>query len=198
MSQSLSPTTKGRFVSNLEQKDFQILDEGKPQNIEFFSRERSQPVVAGFLIDLSNSSRAQWKNFQTAATELILTLLPGKEKFSGYLIGYGNKAEPDGQHHHRSRAFRFQAPRPEARRWRHDCSMPFIWPAPTAALIQGRSLFRTARRVLIVVGDGTRAIPTKEDSLEEALEVAQRNLVTIYGISTVSYGFTNESSDNTT
>ena len=28
--------------------------------------------------------------------------------------------------------------------------------------------------------------------------MAQRNLVTIYGISTVSYGFTNESSDNLT
>ena len=84
---------KGRFVSNLEKKDFQILDEGKPQNISFFSRERNQPVVAGFLIDLSNSSRPQWKTFQTAASELVLALLPGKEKFSGYLIGYGEKAE---------------------------------------------------------------------------------------------------------
>lgn len=74
---------KGRFVSNLEQKDFQIFDEGKLQNIEFFSRERAQPVVAGILLDLSNSSRTQWKHFQDAATELALTLLPGKEKFSG-------------------------------------------------------------------------------------------------------------------
>jgi hypothetical protein len=89
---------KGRFISNLEKKDFEILDEGKPQTINFFSRERSQPVVAGFLIDLSNSSRAQWKNFQTAATELVLTLLPGKEKFSGYMIGYGNKAELQCSH----------------------------------------------------------------------------------------------------
>src|SRR6266550_2499596 len=32
---------KGRFVSNLEKQDFQILDEGKPQSINFFSRERS-------------------------------------------------------------------------------------------------------------------------------------------------------------
>ena len=72
---------KGRFISNLEKKDFQILDEGKPQTINFFSRERSQPVVAGFLIDLSNSSRAQWKNFQTAATELVLTLASGAISF---------------------------------------------------------------------------------------------------------------------
>ncbi len=74
---------KGRFISNLEKKDFQILDEGKPQTINFFSRERSQPVVAGFLIDLSNSSRAQWKNFQTAATELVLDLASGQGKVFG-------------------------------------------------------------------------------------------------------------------
>ncbi len=66
---------KGRFVSNLEKKRLPgSSTKGKPQNIEFFSRERAQPVVAGFLLDLSNSSRTQaWKHFQDAATELALT-----------------------------------------------------------------------------------------------------------------------------
>src|SRR5579872_3163802 len=63
---------KGRFVSNLDQQDFQIFDQGKQQTISYFSRERSQPVVAGFLLDLSNSSRIQWKNYQDAAIELVL------------------------------------------------------------------------------------------------------------------------------
>src|SRR5579859_5729 len=43
---------KGRFVSNLDAKDFRIFDEGKEQTIEYFNRERSQPVVVGFLIDI--------------------------------------------------------------------------------------------------------------------------------------------------
>src|SRR5579883_2799461 len=30
---------KGRFVSNLEQKDFQIFDQGKEQTIGYFTRE---------------------------------------------------------------------------------------------------------------------------------------------------------------
>src|SRR3984893_1497703 len=76
---------KGRFVSNLEQSDFKILEQGKEQNIRFFSRERNQPVVVGFLMDLSNSSRIQWKNYQDAAMDLVLTLLPGDKKFAGYL-----------------------------------------------------------------------------------------------------------------
>src|SRR5262245_20529426 len=36
---------KGRFVSNLVKKDFRVLDEGKPQNIEFFSHDEKQPIV---------------------------------------------------------------------------------------------------------------------------------------------------------
>src|SRR4029077_19454988 len=50
---------------------------------------------------------------------------------------------------------------------------------------------------LMVGGDGNDNASTK--TLQEVLEVAQRNLVTIYGISTVAYGFTNnEASDNLT
>ena len=184
---------KGRFISNLEKKDFQILDEGKPQAINFFSRERSQPVVAGFLIDLSNSSRAQWKNFQTAATELVLTLLPGKDKFSGYLIGYGNKAElmvnttidPENM------VAKLRDLKPGGGAALYDA----IYMACTnRALVQGEPF--EPRRVLIVIGDGNDNSSKK--TLQEALEVAQRNLVTIYGISTVSYGFTSEGSDNLT
>src|SRR5262245_22174722 len=44
---------RGRFVSNLERKDFEIVDNGRRQTINYFSRERAQPVVVGFLIDLS-------------------------------------------------------------------------------------------------------------------------------------------------
>ncbi|MGP8247551.1 MAG: VWA domain-containing protein, partial [Bryobacteraceae bacterium] len=41
---------KGRYVSNLEAKDFRILDEGKPQKITFFSHDQRQPIVVGFLV----------------------------------------------------------------------------------------------------------------------------------------------------
>jgi VWFA-related protein len=53
------------------------------------------------------------------------------------------------------------------------------------------------RRVVIVVGDGNDNSSTK--TLKEVIEVAQKNLVTIYGISTISYGFVNpDASDNLT
>jgi Ca-activated chloride channel homolog len=184
---------KGRFVSNLEKKDFQILDEGKPQTIEFFSRERAQPVVAGLLLDLSNTSRTQWKHFQDAATELMLALLPGKEKFSGYLIGYGNKAELMINTTSDPEPFvsKIKDLKPGGGAALYDA----IYMACTnRALIKGEPF--EPRRVLIVVGDGNDNSSKK--TLQEVLEVAQRNLVTIYGISTTSYGFTSEGSDNLT
>src|SRR5690348_12988553 len=55
---------KGKFVTDLDQQDFRIYDEGKEQKIKFFTRERSQPVVVGFLVDMSNASRLHWKNYQ--------------------------------------------------------------------------------------------------------------------------------------
>jgi len=182
---------KGRFISNLEQKDFQVLEQGKPQSIEFFSRERNQPVVVGFLVDLSNSSRTQWKNFQGAATDLVLTLLPGKEKFSGYLIGYGNQAElmvntttdPDAL------VSKIRDLKPGGGAALYDA----IYMACTRrALVQGEPV--EPRRVLIVIGDGNDNASKK--TLEEVLEIAQRNLVTIYGISTTSYGFRSEGDAN--
>ena len=85
---------KGKFVTDLKEEDFKIYDEGKLQKISYFSRERNQPVVVGFLLDLSNASRLHWKNYQDSAIELALALIPDDDKrFSGYLITYGNEAE---------------------------------------------------------------------------------------------------------
>ena len=84
---------KGRFVSDLNAKDFKIFDEGKEQKIEFFTRERNQPVVVGFLLDLSSASKIHWKTYQEAAIDLISTLLPNDPKYSGYLITYSTDAE---------------------------------------------------------------------------------------------------------
>src|ERR1051325_716041 len=61
---------RGKFVTDLQAKDFRILDEGKPQKIEFFSHAEKQPIVVGLLLDLSNANRIHWKRFQEAAKEL--------------------------------------------------------------------------------------------------------------------------------
>src|SRR5271157_352437 len=84
---------KGKFVSNLEAKDFRILDEGKPQRLTFFSHSEKQPIVVGFLVDQSNTMRIHWTKYQDAILEMIWALIPGDPQYSGYLISYSNEAE---------------------------------------------------------------------------------------------------------
>jgi len=50
------------------------------------------------------------------------------------------------------------------------------------------------RRVLIIIGDGHDTASKK--TLDEVIEIAQRKLVTIYGMSTVAYGFNSEGEKN--
>lgn len=182
---------KGRFVSNLDQKDFKVFDEGQLQNIQFFTRERSQPVVVGFLLDLSNASRIHWVKYQEAAMELILALMPGDPKYSGYLISYSNDAElqvnttsdPD------KLVDKLRKLKPGGGAALYDA----IYIACTnRKLVKGEPV--EPRRVIVVIGDGHDTASKK--TLDQVVELAQRNLVTIYGVSTQAFGFTAEGDSN--
>ena len=182
---------KGRFVSNLEAKDFKIYDQDKEQRIEFFSHDRNQPVVVGFLIDLSNDSRVHWKNYQEAAIDLVLHILPGDKKFSGYLISFAN--EPELQVNTTTEADtmveKLRKMKPGGGSSLYDA---IYMACRHRQVVEGEPY--DPRRVLIVIGDGHDNASKK--SLEEVIEIAQRSLVTIYGMSTVSFGFTNEGDQN--
>jgi Ca-activated chloride channel homolog len=182
---------QGKFVTNLDANDFHIFDEGKEQKINFFSRERSQPVVVGFLIDLSNGMRIHWKTYQDAAMELILNMLPGDKKFSGYLITYGNQAELQVNTASDSEKMveKLRKLKPGGGSALYDA---IYMACTTRELVNGEPY--EPRRVLIVIGDGHDTASKK--TLEETLEVAQRNLVTIYAMSTVSFGFDTEGDKN--
>ncbi len=181
---------KGRFVSDLDQKDFQVFEENKPQTIRFFTRERSQPVVIGFLLDLSSASRVHWKNYQAAITELVQILLTGDKKYSGYLIDYAQDAEVAVN--------TTNDPEPIVDKIRQlkpgggSALFDAIYMACTSRkLVQGEPI--EPRRIIVILGDGHDN--ASKHSLQQVIELAQRNLVTVYCISTEAFGFANESSD---
>ncbi len=182
---------KGKFVSNLDKGDFKIVDGGREQKIQFFTRERNQPVVIGFLMDASNASRIHWKNYQDAAIELIYTLLPNDKKYSGYLVSYANEAE--------LQANTTTDPEKLVEKIRKmkagggAALYDAIYIACTSrTLVKGEPI--EPRRILVIIGDGHDSASKK--TLDQVLEIAQRNLVTIYGVSTTAYGFGNEGDKN--
>ncbi len=184
---------QGRFVSSLELKDFKLYDEGKPQVIRYFSHEQSQPVVVGFLIDMSNANRLHWKTYQEAAIDLVTQLLPGDKRFSGYLVSYSNDAEllVDTTWDSEKIIDKIRKMKPGGGAALYDA----IYLACTRRLqVKGEPL--EPRRVLVIIGDGHDNASHR--SLEEVLEIAQRKMVTIFGISTKAFGFTAEGEANLT
>ena len=182
---------KGRFITDLEQSDFKLFDQGKEQTIRYFNRERNQRVVVGFLVDLSNQSLGQWKSLQEATVELVLNLLPGDKKYAGYLIGFGNEAElmvnttsdPDPI------VQRLGKISPSGGAAFYDA----VYMACTSRkLVDGEPV--DPRRVIVVIGDGHDNASSK--TLDQVIELAQRYQVTINAMSTDAYGFTSDSGKN--
>jgi len=181
---------RGKFISNLEAKDFRVLDEGRPQRVKFFSHQEKQPIVVGFLVDLSNNSRIHWKTYQDALLELIWNLLPGDERFSGYLVSYSNEAEllVNTTSDSEKLADKVRKMKPGGGAALFDA----IYKAcTTRSLVKGEPY--EPRRIIIVIGDGHNNAGAH--SMGEVLELAQRNLVTIYAVSTTAFGFVNEDRD---
>jgi Ca-activated chloride channel homolog len=178
---------KGKFVSNLTARDFRIFDEGRPQRIRFFNHSQKQSVVVGFLLDLSNASRIHWDKYKDAVEELVWEVLPGDKKYTGYLITYSNEAEVavnttwDGEKI-TSRINKLKAGGGAAL---YDA----IYLACTKRdLVKGEPY--EPRRVIVVIGDGHDS--ASNHTLDQVLELAQRNQVTVYAVSTMAFGFAND------
>jgi hypothetical protein len=183
---------RGYFVSNLTVEDFRVLDEGRPQRIKLFSHAEKQPIVVGFLVDLSSASANHWKDYQEGIEQLIWALLPGeKDKYrQGYLITYGNEADLvvnttwDGQ----AMVEKIEKMKPGGGSALYDA----IYMACTSReVVKGEPY--EPRRVIVIIGDGHNNTGSKSQA--EVIEIAKRNMVTIYGFSTVAYGFTSDEQD---
>ena len=185
---------KGRFVSNLEEKDFRIQDEGRTQKITYFFHDTPgtrQHTVIGFLVDMSSGNLSHWDKFKDATKEMIWGLLPNDPNYTGYLISYSTKEQLEVN-------TTFD---PDKLTDRVDRMKP----GGGAALYNAIRMACTdrklvpgepyqPRRVIIIVGDGHDT--ASEYTLDQAIELAQRNLVTVFGVSTLAFGGTSDDSDN--
>src|SRR6187397_62641 len=66
---------QGRLVPDLEQEDFSILDNGKPQNITFFEDE-VRPFTAVVMLDFSASMTANLELLKRASEQFLIRMLP--------------------------------------------------------------------------------------------------------------------------
>ncbi len=81
---------RGRFIGNLQQQNFGLLDDHKPPaEVYNFTQQTDLPLRVGLMIDTSSSIRQRFTFEQNAAKEFLLQVLrPGKDE--AFVEGFDN------------------------------------------------------------------------------------------------------------
>jgi VWFA-related protein len=169
---------RGRFVTNLEKEQFDVFEGKNPQKILEFTRESDLPLRLGVLIDTSNSIRDRFRFQQEAALEFLRSVLrPGQDK--AVVFGFDTAplvvADLTDDMAVLERAIRDL--RPGGGTSLYDAVLAAC--RDKLALDQPKHKFR---RALIILSDGEDT--QSRYSRDQALEMAHKADVVIYGIST--------------
>ncbi len=79
------------LVGNLEKNDFVVLEDGKQQQIKYFTRETDVPLTIGLLVDVSRSQENLIDEERSAASQFFAKVLRPKDE--AFLIGFGEDSE---------------------------------------------------------------------------------------------------------
>jgi len=173
----------GKFVRNLNEADFAILDDHKPpQSIVNFRRETDLPIDLGLLLDTSGSVRSRFEFEQAAAVGFLQSTI--RQKFDkAFVLGFNGRSDltqdftdnpsllADGVHR------------------LHDGGGTALYDAIYRACRNKLSKDKEdhpVRRAIVVLSDGEDN--QSEVGEAEAIEMAQRAEVLIYAISTDDSG----------
>ena len=169
----------GRFVRNLTQNDFTILDNKKPpKSISSFSAQTDLPLRVGLLIDASSSIRERFRFEQEAASEFLASIVRPKVD-KAFVLGFDSNSEvtQDFTNDTGMLAKGVRMLRPGGGTAMYDA----IYQACRHKLLETGDR-EPVRKAIIIVSDGddNQSLVTRE----EAVEMAQRAEVIIYAIST--------------
>jgi Ca-activated chloride channel family protein len=169
------------FITDLEQSDFKVLENGTAQTIRFFGRETDLPLRIGLLLDTSNSIRPRLQFEQEAAID-FLTKVIRRNKDMAFLMTFDNEPEIVQDYTgdlsllndaiRKQRAGGGTALDDAIYRASEKLSNP---PLPSGADPE-------VRRVIVVISDGDDNL--SDHALSEAIEGAIRAETAIYAIST--------------
>lgn len=173
----------GKFVRNLNQNDFSILDDHKPpQAILNFRRETDLPLHMALLIDVSGSVDARFDFEKTAATSFLQhTLRAGFDK--AVVVGFNSHSQMTQDFTDNVQLL--SAGVHKLRNGGGTALYDAVYRACKEKFLKDRP-DRPVRKAIIVVSDGEDN--QSEISKAQAIEMAQRSEVIIYAISTDDSG----------
>jgi Ca-activated chloride channel family protein len=169
------------FITNLEQSDFKVFEDGAPQEIRFFGRQTDLPLRIGLLLDTSNSIRPRLAFEQDAAIDFLNSVIR-RDKDMAFLMTFDNEPEViqdyTGDLAALTTAIRKQ--RAGGGTALNDAIYKAADKLSDPPLASGPN--PEVRRVLVVISDGDDNL--SDHALSEAIEAAIRAEACIYAIST--------------
>lgn len=166
----------GAPVPNLEQKDFTILENGKPQTMSSFNYASNLPISAGVLIDHSGSMEERIEGAKKAAVEFFKSIIKKNDRaFVAPFAGDPARSAPFVSDINSLEAQVDAIPKPAGGTALYD------------AIVTGLYRFRNVqgRKALIIITDGEDT--TSRLSYDEMLTYARASRVPLYFI---GVGFT--------
>jgi VWFA-related protein len=174
----------GKFVKDLKQSDFQVLDNNAPpKQIDSFSHETNLPLRVGLLVDASNSIRDRFKFEQEAAIEFLNQIVrPNSDR--AFVLGFDTTAEVTADFTDSTEKLSqgVRMLRPGGGTALFDA----VYYACRDKLMKADQAGPVRRAIVLLSdGDDNQSRVTRE----QAIEMAQRAEVIIYAISTNSSGY---------
>jgi Ca-activated chloride channel homolog len=175
---------RGKFVKDLSQDDFRVMDDNKPAlAVRSFRRETNLPLRVGLLIDASNSIRDRFKFEQEAAIEFLNQIIRSKYD-AAFVLGFDTTPEVTQDFTDNTEALSrgVRMLRPGGGTAMYD-AIYYACRDQIMAFDKGPT---ATRRAIILLSDGDDN--QSRVSREEAVEMAQKAEVIIYTISTNTSG----------
>lgn len=186
---------RGALVPNLTKDDFTLYEDGKAQDIRYFTRETDLPLTIGLLVDVSISQQNLIEVERRAASEFFSSVLRPKDM--AFLIGFGPEAELLQDYTNSRNLLRSALDQLEVRGSPQGIHPG---PVPTANKPRGTILFdavylaasdklqrEVGRKAIVLITDGVDQ--GSRYTREKAIETAQRADSIIYSIHYVDPGF---------
>jgi VWFA-related protein len=168
---------RGRLVTNLKKEDFRVYEDDRPQTILEFGRETDLPLSIAMLVDSSGSVIDKLKFEQEAAVNFFFNTVK-RRKDRAQVVMFDSEVRvllKDFSDEPETLADAVRKIRAGGGTAAHDAVRDTV-----KGLLAKEDTER--RKLIILIGDGDDT--QSRYSQTEALEMAQRNDVTIYAIST--------------
>lgn len=163
----------GAVITNLNKSDFQLADDGVPQNIAVFERNTSLPLSVAVLIDTSASTRVDIHYEEESVLKFIPALLNAgnsSDAFALYSFNWRTNLEADFSRSQRRAEHALHSLKGEGGTSLYDAIY----------LASDNLTGREGRHVMVVVTDGNDTTSYKR--FDDALKAAQRADIVLYPI----------------